>query len=200
MLFYYTAFTGREQEENGLEKPPLPKGGFKTQPPHARVCMGRLAYFRTILVLLFLHVGSHTQAQQGGDGDNGNRDDRHFIAGLRDGAGRGGGSLGRRSGRGVGAFHVLAAGDLLRLQMAAGVALVAVSRGRPVVMAAGNAGVVLAVIGGRRGGSRRLRLRRCAAGGKKRAEQREYQKKRNTFFRGGCPFSRGRRGVGLGVL
>jgi len=68
ILFYYTAFTGREQEENGLEKPPLPKGGFKTQPPHARVCMGRLAYFRTILVLLFLHVGSHTQAQQGGDG------------------------------------------------------------------------------------------------------------------------------------
>lgn len=51
-----------------------------------------------------------------------------------------------------------------------------------------------------RGGSRRLWLRRCAAGGKKRAEQREYQKKRNTFFRGGCPFSRGRRGVGLGVL
>ena len=39
-----------------------------------------------------------------------------------------------------------------------------------------------------------------AAGGEKRAEQREYQKKRNTFFRGGCPFSRGRRGVGLGVL
>ena len=72
MLFYYTAFMGREQEENGQEKPPLPKGGFKTQPPHARVCMGRLAYFRTILVLLFLHVGSHTQAQQGGDGDNGN--------------------------------------------------------------------------------------------------------------------------------
>ena len=50
----------------------MPKGGFKTQPPHARVRMGRLAYFRTILVLLFLHVGSHTQAQQGGDGANGN--------------------------------------------------------------------------------------------------------------------------------
>ena len=49
--------------------------------------------------------------------------------------------------------------------------------------------------GGRRRGRRRLRLRRCAAGGEERAEQRKYQKKRNTFFRGGYPFSRNPRGA-----
>ena len=78
-----------------------------------------------VMMQVIVSRAEHTQAQQGGDGDNDDRDDRHIIASLRDGAGLG--SLGCASGlRRVHALDVGIAGKLLRaFQMAAGIALVA---------------------------------------------------------------------------